>query len=77
MRVSRFNFKLFSNQQSADVRLVRMPLPSLDAQVALSELAASRDYWDSCQLPVSVFRNRRTGPPACTRLRALCCNHSA
>ena len=30
-----------SNSKIPDIRLVRMPLPSLDARVALSELAAS------------------------------------
>ena len=33
-------FSLPSNSKIPDIRLVRMPLPSLDAQVALSELAA-------------------------------------
>jgi peptide/nickel transport system substrate-binding protein len=43
----------------ADVRLVRIPLPSLDARVALSELAASLVLLE--QLPVASFQSSETG----------------
>jgi peptide/nickel transport system substrate-binding protein len=46
-------------KNSADVRLVRMPLPSLDARVALSELAASLGLAE--QLLVSSLQFPETG----------------